>query len=75
MRRRVIAARLPSHRWPRRALRLTAIDVDTGELTVFDPASGVDLVDAVAASCAVPGRGLRWPSAAAATWTAGWPAR
>lgn len=61
VRRRVIAARLPSHRWPRRALRLTAIDVDSGELTVFDPASGVDLVDAVAASCAVPGA---WPPVA-----------
>ncbi len=58
VRRRVIAKRLPSHDWPDRALRLTAIDVATGELTVFDRESGVDLVDAVAASCAVPGA---WP--------------
>lgn len=58
VRRRVIAQRLPSHEWPERALRLTAIDVATGELTVFDRESGVDLVDAVAASCAVPGA---WP--------------
>jgi NTE family protein len=58
VRRQVIAQRLPSHDWPDRTLRLTAIDVATGELTVFDRESGVDLVDAVAASCAVPGA---WP--------------
>lgn len=58
IRRRVIEDRLPSHDWPRRALRITAIDTATGELVVFDAASGVSLVDAVAASCAVPGA---WP--------------
>ncbi|OBJ39526.1 patatin [Mycobacterium colombiense] len=58
VRREVIARRLPSHDWPDSELRLTAIDVETGELTVFDRESGVDLVDAVAASCAVPGA---WP--------------
>lgn len=58
VRRRVIERRLPSHRWPDRCLRITAIDIDTGELMVFDGESGVDLVDAVAASCAVPGV---WP--------------
>jgi NTE family protein len=58
VRRRVIAQRLPSHDWPDRVLRLTAIDVATGELGVFDRESGVGLVDAVAASCAVPGA---WP--------------
>lgn len=58
VRREVIAQRLPSHDWPERVLRLTAIDVDAGELVVFDRDSGVDLVDAVAASCAVPGA---WP--------------
>ena len=58
VRRQVIAQRLPSHDWPDRTLRLTAIDVATGELTVFDRESDVDLVDAVAASCAVPGA---WP--------------
>ncbi|GFG70537.1 hypothetical protein MSEN_22570 [Mycolicibacter senuensis] len=58
VRRQVIAHRLPSHRWPPRCLRITAIDIDTGELKVFDRDSGVDLVDAVAASCAVPGV---WP--------------
>jgi NTE family protein len=58
VRRQVIAQRLPSHEWPDRALRLTAIDVASGELVVFDRRSNVDLVDAVAASCAVPGA---WP--------------
>jgi len=58
VRRQVIAQRLPSHEWPDRVLRLTAIDIDTGELVVFDRRSQVDLVDAVAASCAVPGA---WP--------------
>jgi NTE family protein len=58
LRRNVIAQRLPSHSWPDRVLRVTAIDIATGELVVFDRDSGVDLVDAVAASCAVPGA---WP--------------
>ena len=58
VRRRVIAQRLPSDAWPDRVLRLTAIDTATGDLIVFDNASGVELVDAVAASCAVPGA---WP--------------
>jgi NTE family protein len=58
VRRQVIAQRLLSHEWPERALRVTAIDIATGELVVFDRESGVGLVDAVAASCAVPGA---WP--------------
>jgi NTE family protein len=58
VRRQVIAQRLPSHEWPDRVLRITAIDTATGELVVFDRDSGVELVDAVAASCAVPGA---WP--------------
>lgn len=58
VRRRVIEQRLPSHEWPDRALRITAIDTAIGELVVFDSESGVELVDAVAASCAVPGA---WP--------------
>jgi NTE family protein len=58
VRREVIAHRLPSHDWPVRVLRVTAIDVATGELVVLDADSGVGLVDAVAASCAVPGV---WP--------------
>lgn len=58
VRREVIAQRLPSHEWPARPLRITAIDTATGEFVVFDGSSGVDLVGAVAASCAVPGA---WP--------------
>lgn len=57
-RRAIIGHRLPSHDWPGRALRITAIDAATGELVVFTADSGVPLVDAVAASCAVPGV---WP--------------
>jgi len=59
VRRQVIAHRLPSHDWPERVLRVTAIDVATGRLVVFDANSDVALVDAVAASCAVPGV---WPT-------------
>lgn len=58
VRRNVIAQRLPSHDWPDRMLRISAIDTETGELVMFDRNSGVGLVDAVAASCAVP---AVWP--------------
>ena len=37
---------------------MTAVDAETGDPVVFTRDSGVDLVDAVAASCAVPGV---WP--------------
>lgn len=50
-----IGRRLPEHGWPERRLLITAVDVDSGEFRVFDRESGVDLVRAVAASCAVPG--------------------
>jgi NTE family protein len=59
VRRNVIAQRLPSHDWPDRVLRISAIDTATGELVTFDRNSGVSLVDAVAASCAVP---AVWPA-------------
>jgi len=58
-RRNMIAAALPSHTWPERRLLIVAVDAETGERRVFDRASGVDLVDAVAASGAVPGI---WPT-------------
>lgn len=58
VRRSVIAARLPSQQWPQRPIWITAVDAATGALVIFDRNSGVDLVDAVAASCAVPGA---WP--------------
>src|ERR1700722_8367912 len=50
--RAVVAARLPSQHWPQRRLLIPAVDAHTGEPVVFDRHSGVDLVDAVAASCA-----------------------
>lgn len=59
-RRDVIAGRLPSHDWPAAPrLLITAIDTETGEEVAFDRDSGVDLVSAVAASCAVP---IVWPT-------------
>ena len=39
-------------------LKVTAVDARTGELMVFDSAGEAGLVDAVGASCAVPGV---WP--------------
>ncbi len=57
-RRRVIESRLPTFEWPARPLQITAVDAATGTFAVFDAASGVRLLDAVGASCAVPGI---WP--------------
>ena len=50
--RATVAARLPRQGWPERTVLVTAVDARTGEPVVFDRRSGVDLVDAVAASCA-----------------------
>jgi NTE family protein len=50
--RATVASRLPSQRWPQRTVLITAVDAHTGEPVVFDRHSGVDLADAVAASCA-----------------------
>jgi NTE family protein len=50
--RATVAARLLSQHWPQRTVLITAVDARTGEPVVFDRHSGVDLVDAVAASCA-----------------------
>jgi NTE family protein len=57
-RRAVIAGRLPRHEWPERHLTLVAVDARTGGTRLFDRHCGVGLVEAVAASCAVPGI---WP--------------
>ncbi|WP_374772977.1 patatin-like phospholipase family protein [Streptomyces sp. NBC_01310] len=57
-RREVLAARLVSHEWPERRFVVTAVDALTGEPADFDRDSGAGLVDAVSASCAVPGV---WP--------------
>jgi NTE family protein len=51
----VIGSRLVSTEWPERALVITAVDAETGEFHAFDRDSGVPLLQAVAASCAVPG--------------------
>lgn len=50
-----IRGRLPSLDWPEQHLAVTAVDAATGALRVLDADSGVPLLDAVAASCAVPG--------------------
>jgi len=54
-----IEARIPVPSWPDRTLLLPAVDAATGEPRIFDRYAGVRLVDAVAASCAVPGV---WPA-------------
>jgi len=55
----VIAARLPSTTWPvDTRLEIVVVDATSGEWVALDRHAGVDLVDAVAASCAVPGV---WP--------------
>ena len=51
----VIGSRLLGTEWPDRPLVLTAVDAETGEFSAFDRDSGVPLLKAVAASCAVPG--------------------
>jgi NTE family protein len=49
------AERLPVRRWPAdRVLLVTGVDAETGEEAVWRRESGVDLLRAVAASCAVP---------------------
>jgi NTE family protein len=46
----IVAARLPGRDWPQQPVLITAVDARTGEPVVFDRHSGIDLVDAVAAS-------------------------
>ena len=55
----MIRSRIAVTDWPDRELLITSVDTDSGEFVTFDKNSGVDLVDAVAASCAVP---LVWPA-------------
>jgi NTE family protein len=50
--RAAVASRLPSQLWPQRPLHIAVIDAHTGEPVVFDRHSGVELMDAVAASTA-----------------------
>ena len=58
VRRRVVAARLEGVGWEGDRVVVVACEATTGQRQLFDAASGVDVVDAVAASCAVPGV---WP--------------
>jgi NTE family protein len=51
--RTIVAARLPSQQWPQRAVLITAVDAQSGQPVVFDRRSGVELVDAVAASTSI----------------------
>lgn len=58
-RRAIIAARLGATDWPGRPLHVIAVDAHTGEGRRFSAADPVDFIDAIAASCAVPGA---WPA-------------
>ena len=58
VRRRVIETRIAGVDWPGDRVVVVAVDAVTGDRRAFDGSSGVNLVDAVAASCAVPGV---WP--------------
>jgi NTE family protein len=49
--RATVASRLPSQSWPQRTVLITAVEAQTGEPAVFDRHSGVDVADAIAASC------------------------
>lgn len=57
-RRQEIAELVPRTDWPATDLRITAVSAQTGRLRIFQAAEGVALLDAVGASCAVPGV---WP--------------
>ena len=54
----IIAHRLTVSEWPQRRLVVTAVDAEDGRFVTWDRDSGVELVVAVASSCAVP---LVWP--------------
>lgn len=59
IRRAIVAARLPYPVWPQRWLGVVAVDAINAKYAMFDRDSNVDLIDAVTASCAVPGT---WPT-------------
>jgi NTE family protein len=61
--RRFLEARFGARTWPERDLLITAVDAESGQLAVFGKGSqvggtAVTLLDAVTASCSVPGV---WP--------------
>lgn len=55
----VIRSRIGVEDWPDRALKITSVEAESGTFVVWEKDSGVDLVHAVASSCAVP---LVWPA-------------
>ncbi|WP_166534947.1 patatin-like phospholipase family protein [Blastococcus xanthinilyticus] len=57
-RRAIIAGRVGDPDWPEGRLVVTAVDTGDGSFHAFDSTSGIPLLDAVAASCAVP---TVWP--------------
>ncbi|GAB4066807.1 patatin-like phospholipase family protein [Angustibacter speluncae] len=57
--RATVAARFTARHWPERLVLLTAVDATTGTPVVLDRDSGVDLVDAVAASTSGGGSAFR----------------
>jgi NTE family protein len=50
-----ISTLITARAWPDRELLVTAVDIETGELKVWDRAGGAALTTAVASSCALPG--------------------
>ncbi|BCB89652.1 patatin-like phospholipase family protein [Phytohabitans suffuscus] len=52
--RRIVEARLPRHAWGDADLRIVAVDAESGAVRVIKKDDGIPLVDAVAASCAMP---------------------
>ena len=59
VRRAVVAGRLVGCDWSDRKVAIVAVDAVDGGRAVFDAGAGVALVEAVAASSAVPGSGPR----------------
>ncbi len=57
-RRAIIEGRIGDPEWPSARLIITAVDTADGEFLPFDASSDVRVLDAVTASCAVPGV---WP--------------
>lgn len=55
----IIAQRLKGIDWPEKALRIVAVNAQSGAEQVWDRGHGVPLAQAVASSCAVPGV---WPT-------------
>ncbi|MGW3104469.1 patatin-like phospholipase family protein [Streptomyces sp. NPDC001100] len=65
-----------THEWPERALRVAAVDAATGSVEAFDAETKATLLEAVAASCAVPlvlppvtAAGRRWIDGGSRTTT------